>query len=174
MACAYPINAQQSHIIKPSRTSVIDGNVPAGSSSDGKSPVCASKVITWDGGYTMWSDQTGADAALGPRSEKQPCAPATETALRLLLCTYSAESPRSMSLPLFSIPALSLHGKGIPCPSTVTLCFVNRSADCSKYKQMQDAPEIEIQIDAISHMQTHTSCLTVNIHQQWIYPYLFF
>lgn len=64
MACAYPINAQQSHIIKPSRTSVIDGNVPAGSSSDGKSPVCASKVITWDGGYAMWSDQTGADAAV--------------------------------------------------------------------------------------------------------------
>jgi len=46
MACAYPINAQQFYIIKPSRASLIDDNIPAGSSSDGKSPVCASKVIT--------------------------------------------------------------------------------------------------------------------------------
>lgn len=79
---------------------------------------------------------------LGPYSEKQLCAPATEAALCLLLYTYSTESPGSMSLPLFSISALSLHSKGIPCPSTVTLCFVNRSADCSKYKQIQDALEI--------------------------------
>lgn len=64
MACAYPINAQQSYIIKPSRTGLIDGNVPAGSSSDGKNPMCASKVITWDGDYAMWSDRNGADTAV--------------------------------------------------------------------------------------------------------------
>lgn len=35
--------------------------------------------------------------------------------------------------------------------------------------------EIWNQSDAISHLQKHTSCLTVNIHQQWTYPpYLFF
>lgn len=64
MACAYPINAQQSYIIKASRTSLIDGNVPAGSGSDGKTPMCASKVITWDGDYAMWSDRNGADIAV--------------------------------------------------------------------------------------------------------------
>ena len=64
MACAYPINAQQSYIIKPSRTSLIDGNVPTGSSSDGKTPMCASKVITWDSDYAMWSDRNGADIAV--------------------------------------------------------------------------------------------------------------
>lgn len=60
MACAHPINTQQSFIIKPSRTSLIDGDVPAGSSSDGKTPVCASKVITWDGDFGTWSDRNGA------------------------------------------------------------------------------------------------------------------
>lgn len=61
MACAYPINAQQSYIIKPSRTNLIDGNVPAGSSSDGKSPTCASKVITCGGDHGTWSERNGAD-----------------------------------------------------------------------------------------------------------------
>lgn len=43
---------------------MIDGNVPKGSSSDGKTPVCASKVITWAGGYAMQLDRTGADTAV--------------------------------------------------------------------------------------------------------------
>lgn len=64
MAWAYPINAQQFYIIKPSRTSLIDGNVPAGNSSDGKTPTCASKVITWDGNYAMWSDRSRTDNAV--------------------------------------------------------------------------------------------------------------
>lgn len=64
MAWAYPINAQQFYIIKPSRTSLIDGNVPAGNSSDGKTPMCASKVITWDGDYALWSDRNRTDNAV--------------------------------------------------------------------------------------------------------------
>jgi len=43
---------------------MIDGNVPTGSSLDGKAPVCASKVITWDGGCAMRLDRTGADTTV--------------------------------------------------------------------------------------------------------------
>lgn len=178
-----PINAQQSYIIKPSRTGLIDGNVPAGSSSDGKNPMCASKVITWDGDYAMWSDRNGADTAVlwtlpwfpllrGSSVHWQPRQRWVFAWSSFFLFYWVFKG--TVSVPFQHVcTTFTWQRNTVSIYSDFMLCV-------SQYELFQIEAnsrhaEIWNQSDAISHLQKHTSCLTVNIHQQWTYPpYLFF